>query len=181
MKTPFKLILVPCLVVLIHFNSYGQEKVNVAATIGAPDLIGIGVRFQMRQSQIGLSYGFATINDSYDKTYIISAEYFNHFSGQSKFTNRRPWYFRGGFNYMVDEDDYYKDTYLYTSLRLGRDFNVSKKIGFTFDLGLMVELLHNEKEKQPLEVPYWFNFDWGFSSSDAKVLPALSLGLFYRI
>ncbi|MBO0329823.1 hypothetical protein [[Muricauda] lutisoli] len=181
MKKPFKIFIVTGLCALCFLSVSGQEKVNLAATIGVPDLISIGARFQMKQSQLGLSYGFGTINDSYNTTYVISLDYFNHFSGQSKYTDRRPWYLRGGLNYLVDETSSFKDTYLYTNLRMGRDFNLSKRFGITLDLGLLLELSYNRTEKEPVVLPYWFNFDWGSSTADSKVLPALSFGLFYRL
>ncbi len=181
MKTPLKFFILPVLLFCPYFQVSGQEKVNLAATIGVPDLISIGARYQMKQSQLGLNYGFGTINDSYNKTYVISVDYFNHFSGESKYTDRRPWYLRGGFNYLVDETSSFKDTYLYTNLRMGRDFNLSKRFGFTIDLGLLVELSYNRTEKEPMALPYWFSFDWGTSTAESKVLPAISLGMFYRL
>ena len=67
MKKPFKIFIVTSLFTLCSLSVSGQEKVNLAGTIGIPDLISIGARFQMKQSQLGISYGFGTINDSYIK------------------------------------------------------------------------------------------------------------------
>ena len=47
-----------CLLIVIPFNQLpAQEKVNLSAGFGLPDLLNLGVRYQLEQTQLGLSVG----------------------------------------------------------------------------------------------------------------------------
>ena len=145
----------------------GQEKVDVAAGLGLPELLNLGIRYQMGQSQLGLSAGFYP--DSYDDNFSVGADYYYHFGGSSLIVTRRPWYGRIGLNYYVFENDYESKKYLLLVPRIGKDFNLSPRVGIAADGGVSVILSRIEEEI--------------LSGSDVRNDIALSLGfsIFYRL
>jgi len=152
----------------------GQEKVNISAGFGVPELIHVGVHRQLDQFQIGLNIG--VIAEEYF-IFSISGDIYYHFGGTSELSNRRPWYGRGGLTYFREENEYEIDKYRYLTLRIGRDFNISEKIGIEIDAGAMFELYHEEIVKKTQQCTGWF-CDWEL---EMPVLPSLSLVLFYRL
>jgi len=139
-----------------------QEKINLAAGIGFPELINVGVRFQARQDtrQIALSLGFAS-----GKELALSGDVFFHFGGYSRFSERQPWYVRGGLTvlYIGAEEEDLTELAPVFNLRLGRDINFSEKIGLNLDAGIAVS-------------PFV-----GLLYYENKFMPGFGFGLFYRI
>jgi hypothetical protein len=166
------------LFIVISFNYgnevFGQEKVNLSIGVGSPELYNIGVRYQLEQAQIGISYGI--IPGYYNgRVFSISGDLYIHFGGNSKFSERHPWYFRIGISYLRDETSYTIHKYTYLPIRVGRDINFSKKIGMAIDLGVVIELNDKEIQKQPTS-----SF-WSFLENDTSILPGLGITLFYRL
>jgi hypothetical protein len=162
MKNRLKLL--SCILLFIAFSfSYsiqvsGQEKVNISAGIGLPELLNISVRYQLLyQVQIGLEVGTMPGLDEGQSLTSIGGDIYYHFGRLSK---RRPWYFRVGLTNLNDEYFLGMKKYLYLNLRGGKDFNLSKKIGINIDAGLGFELTHR---------------------SIATVIPSLGICFFYRI
>ena len=149
----------------------GQEKVNLSIGAGIPEWLNIGIRYQLEQTQIGMSIGTLPLNSN-QSIFSISSDLFYHFGGHSKLSARRPWHGRVGLNYFRNETEFLikKSTSIYA--RLGRDFNISKKIGVAADAGLGFKLLHNEIEKKPQDC--WVNFEY-------NVIPSISISVFYRL
>jgi hypothetical protein len=145
-------------------HSFGQDKLNIAAGIGFPELVNIGARYQHRQTQFGMNIGsFPSATEAY---LSVSGDVYYHFGGFSGLSIRRPWYGRIGLNYLRREDkELYsssKYSYSYLQFRVGRDFNISKKFGIDFDLGIGIQILNTER-------------------SDIPVMPFTGLVLFYRL
>ncbi|MCG6912362.1 hypothetical protein LJE86_00440 [bacterium BMS3Abin03] len=160
-----------CLLIFIPFNQLpGQEKVNLSAGLGLPELLNLGIRYQLEQTQLGLSVGSFP---SEDKLFCISGAVYYHFAGTSELSNRRLWYGRFGLTYLHDETDAVIDKYLYLDLRVGRDINFSVKVGMEIDAGIIFQLSKEETRKKPSG---WFNLDLDF-----PLLPALGVCVFYRI
>ncbi len=168
------LLIVTALFSLVHQAS-GQEKVNATIGFGVPELINAGVRFQSNQTQIGLSIG--SVPPGLRENIIsISGDVYFHFGGFSELSQRRPWYVRVGMSYWRDETNSSIHKHLILSTRLGRDFNISKKIGIGIDFGFAFELFHDETRKRPPSSnPFGLDSD-----SDSSVAPTLGIGLFYR-
>ena len=152
---------------------FGQEKVNISAGFGIPELLNIGVRYQSNQTQIGLSVGLIPLGSN-ENIISILGDVRYHFGGFSELSSRRPWYGRIGLNYLRDETGSNIDKYLYLNTRIGRDFNISNKIGIEIDVGAGFQLSHERIRKKP---PGWL------SNIDIKVpvIPSIGIGLFYRI
>lgn len=162
------------LIFLFSFSMqmFGQEKVNVSVGIGLPELLNIGVGFPLEQAQIGMSIGTMPVKD--ESLISLSGDFYYHFGGSSEFSDIHSWYGGIGLNYLRDETETLIDKYLYLILRIGRDLNLSKKIGFNVDAGLGIQLYHDEIIKIPSN--NWFNFDFEF-----PVIPTIGICLFYRI
>jgi hypothetical protein len=150
---------------------HAQEKVNISAGLGMPDFLNVGIRYQLKQAQIGIGFGCMPLKD--ESLISVSGDYYYHFGGLSELSKRRPWYGRAGLIYVRDETETLIDKYLYFDLRIGRDINISKKIGIAIDAGADIQLLNAEVRKKPAD--YW---DIGI---DVPVIPAIEIGLFYRL
>lgn len=149
-----------------------HDKVNVVIGSGYPELINIGLRFQLKQTQLGFSVG-SWPSDHDEKFLSVSGDLFFHFAGVSTLSERRPWYGRIGLNYAREENEYAIDKYVFFNTRMGRDFNISKRLGIAIDFGVLIELSHTETRKQP-------SSGWDLSF-ELPVLPSFGLALFYRI
>lgn len=154
---------------------YGQEKFNLTTGIGLPELINIGMKYQVNQSQIGLSVGSFPVGSN-ENIISISTDYYYHFGGLSELNKVRPWYAKVGLNYLRDETETIIDKYVFLNTRIGRDFNISKKIGIQLDIGLLIELQNEQERKIPINDSWNLNLDLDF-----PILPSIGIGLFYRI
>lgn len=140
-------------------QTFAQDKFNISGGFGFPDLANIGVRFQVKQDtlQLGISVGIG------QEIQVISGDVFYHFGGYSKLSNRRPWYLKGGVNIIHETHEEFSDWGLLFNLRLGRDINLSKKVGLNLEAGLgyspFVDMLMEE----------------------TRVIPSFGLYFFYRI
>jgi len=152
-------------------QSFAQEKVNISAGIGLPELLNVGVRYQLKQAQIGLGFGFMPLKE--ESLISVSGDGYYYFAGLSRLSNRRTWYGRLGLNYMRDENKFLVDKYLYLNLRFGRDFNFSKKFGVQIEAGTIFQLFNETIRKVP-------SSGWDFDI-EFPVLPSIGMGLFYRI
>lgn len=160
-----------CLLTFIPFNQLpAQEKVNLSAGFGLPELLNLGVKYQLEQTQLGLSVGSFPAED---KLFCISGAVYYHFAGTSELTSRRLWYGRFGLTYLYDETDALIDKYLYLDLRAGRDINFSKTVGMEIELGIVFQLSKDETRKK---TSGWFDLDLDF-----LLLPAFGVSVFYRI
>jgi|SRR5665647_140065 len=136
-----KLRSLSCLLLIIDFflipreQIFGQEKVFVSTGLGLPELLNVGIKYQIsEQSKIGLSAGWWP---SYSGTNIsFSGDYYYHFGGSSEFSELRPWYGRVGLNWIPN---WWVDSYL----RIGRDIYVSRSLGISLDAGLMYNFSKN--------------------------------------
>ncbi len=142
----------------------GQQRVNISAGAGYPELLNIGVRFQIEQSQLGMSIGTWPSSDKwlFDWKNIVSlsGDYYYHFGGSSDFSDLRPWYGRIGLNFMKIIFENEQNTLLSSYFRVGRDFYFNRVSGFSLDAGVSFCII-NEPGITP-------------------VLPAPGFGFFYR-
>jgi hypothetical protein len=155
MKKNPKALFCILLIITFSFSSVnqllGQKKVDISAGIGVPELLNIGMRLQLDQIQIGFSIGsFPSEDRSYS---AITGDFYYHFAGHSKLSNRWAWYGRGGITYQRRELVKPKPVYpyppltwsaeeLYLYLRLGRDINFSPTTGINIDVGASFSLFY---------------------------------------
>lgn len=165
-------LLIITLIFSCGYQASAQEKLNISGGLGLPELLNIGVRYQLEQVQIGFSVGSMPYGSG---EYLVSfsGDVYYHFGGSSELSNRKPWYGRIGLNYLRDESELVIDKYFYLTTRFGRDFNISRKIGIEIDIGAIFQLSNKEIRKSPPS-GWDFNFEY-------PVLPSIGVGLFYRI
>ncbi len=163
--------LVTFLLLCFSGKLHGQGKINISGGFGFPELMYGGVKYQFNQTQLGITIGTLPIF-----TYLIwsaTGDFYYHFGGSSKLSNIRPWYGKIGFSYLKDEDQHYRDRYVYSNIRLGRDFNFSARAGIDIFAGFSFQLYHDRLTKVEYYSPYLYSEDY---------MP-ISLGIcfFYKI
>lgn len=150
---------------------FGQGKLYISGGFSTAELLNGGLRYKINQSQIGLSIGFIPVY-SY-KSLTLSGNFYYHFAGSSKLSDLRPWYGKSGILYLVNEDQYVLDKGFYLPFLIGRDFNISKKIGINSELGLGF-LLFNERTTKKISTQE-------YGVSEAGSFPCFGIGCIYRI
>jgi hypothetical protein len=121
---------------------FGQEKVNISAGIGFIELINIGVRYQVTQSEIGASIGWWPPYNGdmvgWGNMISLSGNYYYHFMGSNKYSDLRPWYGKVGLNCVWESGDEIDLLPIY--LRIGRDIYFDQNSGISIDAGLGYDL-----------------------------------------
>lgn len=182
-----------CVILLSSFLlsgiSLGQDKFTLTTGFGIYEVANIGMRYQIEQTQIGLSVGSIPWSD-FQNFSVLGATYF-HFGNLTEFSNLKPWYFMIGLTYMYiysnyDNTHYIKDeieNYLYLTFRFGKEFNISKNVGVYADLGLNFLTTSSIKtnyyeENEPTE-PTCCQGVGG--QEDYPLTPAIGLGIIFRL
>jgi hypothetical protein len=171
-----KLILVLMLLTSSEYV-YSQDSIvirskSIRPIIGMsiPELLHIGVRYQMDDLQYGLNIGsFPAENES---IITYSADVIWHMFGEKNALNDKPWYGKIGYTFMREETEFEINTWSYAHLRFGHEFALSNFLALHIDAGLMFELQHDEIEKKPRNS--WLNFDFDF-----PVLPSIGITTAY--
>ncbi len=145
-------------------KTIGQDKVNITAGFGTCELLNLGLRFQFQQSQLGFSIGTLPVKDG---GFSVTSDFYYHFGGSSDLSALRPWYGKFGLIYLKSKTENSTDSYLFLDLRIGRDFNFSKKFGMAIDAGPAIQLIHTTTDAEG---------GWSF-----PVYPAMGLAFFYRL
>ncbi len=171
-----KLILVLMLLTSSEYVHSQDSKVTRSKSIrpiigmSIPELLHIGVRYQMDDLQYGLNIGsFPAENES---IITYSADVIWHMFGEKNALNDKPWYGKIGYTFMREETEFEINTWSYAHLRFGHEFALSNFIALHIDAGLMFELQHDEIEKKPRNS--WFNFEFDF-----PVLPSIGITTAY--
>jgi hypothetical protein len=147
-----------------------SKSIRPIIGLSIPELLHIGVRYQMDDLQYGLIIGsFPTDNES---IVTYSADVIWHMFGEKNALNDKPWYGKIGYTFMREETDFEINTWSYAHLRFGHEFVLSNFIALHIDAGLMFELQHDEIEKKPRNS--WLNFDFNF-----PVLPSIGITTAY--
>lgn len=128
MRTTFLIIAL----FLISLPIIAQNKLKASAGVGIIDVFNVGVDYQLNQSELGVNLGFwpNELNSQYS-----SVNYYYHFAGKSKFTTVKPWFVRTGMFIVRSKNIYEIKYHFLTTLRVGREFNFSNRIGVALDAG----------------------------------------------
>lgn len=164
MKSKIRQIPLILLVVIFFFISgikvHGQGKVNLSAGIGYPELLNVGLRYQLNQTQLGLSIGGFPGSTYSGNLLSLSGDFYYHFAGLSKYSDLRIWYGRIGIN--CSRESLTEIIVSWNSnLRIGRYFYFAKNFGVGMDGGLN----------------YHFNSD---ITGNPTIAPATGICCFYR-
>lgn len=173
-----------CFVWIITFLSsssgqiFGQGKVSLSAGLGIPELTNVGIQYRIEQTQIGIGFGyFPQSIHGYDPLSFLSwgtlislsGDIYYHFGKLPKSSDLidHPWYARFGFAYTREERGDKDNSLFFFSPRIGRDINISKRVGIGIDLGInMVHYLSDPS------VPYFLSL-FG--------MPGMGIRVFCRI
>jgi len=153
----------------ITFQSYSQENYKITAGIGYGELLNIGVLYHLDQTELGLNFG----TWPNEKVLSILTSIKMHFGIESNYSKIKPWYLLLGINYIYEDSRTKIFNYYYGVLRLGREFNISRKIGISIDLGIMGKISEKTIIKKELIGP--------LGGIDIFFLPNLSTSLYYRL
>jgi len=148
----------------------GQGSFRIGAGFGIPELLNAGLGYSTGQLQLGVSVGSMPVKD--ERIISILGDIRYHFAGRSAYTHLRPWFARLGVNYMRDEIQSKIDCYVYLNARIGREFNLSTRVGIDLDAGAIFQLVKNETRKTP---PPGWSLNIHF-----PVFLSFGTGVFYR-
>jgi len=167
MKSPSKQGLL-LLILVTSINLSAQEKVRISVGYGFPELLSLGLSYQLPQAQLEVSAGILSEFSQ------LSGEVICHFAGHSGYTDRKPWYFKTGLMKFREKLECRMTTITMLPLRVGKDLNLSRKMGFTIDFGVACKL--NEKVEQRSTGSAWPGTAvYGiFGDSEGNNFPAIS-------
>ena len=153
----------------------GQEKGYLAAGSGLPELINFGVSYQLEQIQRGLYIGSFPRKSDGEAVRTFSGDVLYHFGGSSELSNRRPWYWKVGLDYLRNASvskyiGYSVNHTFFLNTRIGRDFNHTNEIGIFIDIGPLFCLSEKYVTKHDVD-----------RGCEYSVSPGIGTGLFVRI
>ncbi|MDZ7773380.1 MAG: hypothetical protein U5K31_11675 [Balneolaceae bacterium] len=168
-----------CLLIFLLFTASPEkvsaqgEGIYITGGLGLPELLHGGVHYRGGLIEAGGSVGYMDLGDN--EIFSAGADFFYHFNGYDQFASPEPWYLRVGAFYLKDTGRDIIHNYLYANARVGRDFPLSNRFLVKFDLGLIVQLLHEETEKE--------SYNPAFRSLDVELPAAPSIGvkILYRL
>lgn len=169
MKIKTLLVLLTAILFSSPFT-FAQEKISIAAGFGFPELLNAGIRFNGLQKQYTLSVGTFPKKD--ESTLAISGDFYFHFGGHAKLSERRPWFGKAGLNFFRADTEFLIEEYVYLILSMGREFNLSKKLGMQVCIGTVFELDN--------EITLKGSTLWDDNVS-TPILPSLSFATFYKL
>ena len=147
-----------------------SKSIRPIIGMSIPELLHIGVRYQMDDLQYGLNIGSFPADNESIITY--SADVIWHMFGEKNALKDKPWYGKIGYTFMREETEFEINTWSYAHMRFGHEFALSNFLALHIDAGLMFELQHDEIEKKPRNS--WLNFDFNF-----PVLPSIGITTAY--
>lgn len=150
-------------------NIYSQKGFNVSAGTGFPAIINISMHYNIEQYAIGITGGSWPNKDLLS----VSSDIRIHIAGSSEYTEIKPWYLLFNINYLRDNGNISDHKYYYFGFGVGKEFNLSKRIGLDLNLGLLGVISHEEIRKSCFDCP--------LGGVEVPVLPTITLGIFYRI
>lgn len=149
-----------------------QNGICLTGATGIPELLSLGVRYQTGQAQFGASIGSLPLGS--ETIISLMVDGFYHFGFVSDRSSQGIWYGRVGAAYLREETDSFRDTYIYSNFRMGRDFNFSEAITLSVDAGLLVQLNKERLVKKSSSGTIDFNFQF-------PIFPSISTTIVYRL
>jgi len=132
------IILLACLGIWGSHPIVGQVKKDLAIGIGNPELTNIGLRLQIVDIQLG--FGIGIVPSANGLLTTTSFEFYWNYAGSSKLSTRKPWYGKLFYSIIRDNNPISINRLFTLNLRLGRELNISRKVGFSLDIGPIFEL-----------------------------------------
>ncbi len=154
-----------------------QSKFSVSTGIGLAEAINVGAHFNSGQFQTGIRFGIFSTGEVDSKTLTLDLAY--HMLGTAKFSERRPWYIKASLHFTKDSEvdiggKEIGGKYVMTSLKFGREFNLTRKVSFYADAGYILILSDNSLQAG------WFEDIKDDFRETVFLLPNASLGISYK-
>jgi hypothetical protein len=168
----------------IFLNEMHAQELNFAQrtrlAVGASftEAYYLGVQYRIKQSELALNAGsYLDFDRTTSRNYFVSVSptFYQHLWGKSKKTDLKPWYLKvaatgTSYSYHPTTTSNQRGKVLYTKLHLGRDFNITKRLGFTISAGAYTELYRKS------------NFaDASYRGNHHITFPSIDLGLYYQL
>ncbi len=149
----------------------GQGKTSLSVSLGLPELINAGLRYNLNQFQVGVNAG--VFPDFGSVLLSVSANSYYHFAGESDFTRVRQYYIMSGINMLRSGGENRSDMHLYINFRVGKELNLSKQVAFAIDAGIIYQFYYTYRIS---------SVDNGAPNSQKGpvILPSISLTYIYR-
>lgn len=160
----------------LSLSSISQERFSINAGVGFPELLNIGVRYQIKQFQIGSSIGSYSKPDT--KYLSVSGDVFIHGGKTSIHSDLKLWYMRLGYNYTKKETNESIFEFGYINWRVGRDMYLWKNFGMNLELLVAFRVYDHEIVKIYDPCYSFCDFKFGFNGD---VYPGLGFTVFYKI
>jgi hypothetical protein len=139
-------------------RTFGQDKMIISVGAGFAEGYNVGIKYPYKKLLLGINAGI--IPSKEESAISVSGEAYFHFKSIYRSLDKGPWYLRSGFGLLADESLSYG--FLLIRFRGGRDFNISKRIGLSADMGLDFFLITPKTDR-------------------LGGLPGFGIGLFYRL
>ncbi len=155
----------------LSYNAFTQGNVNIVAGVGFPELINFGLHYNIKQVELGTSFGFWPVQG--ESVHTFSGEFDYHFGKDSKYTEQRTWFGKTGIIYLRDETVSAIDKYVYLNASIGKDFEISRTTAIRLNGGLIFELSNKYIEKGS-------SGGWTIDV-EAPALPCLGVGIIFHL
>ena len=158
------LMLLAFLFGLTFSNTYAQNSnIKINSGYGLCERIHAGIDYRYRFYSAGFDLGIKHIKYDSDIEQTITATLNNSFYfGKPKKYDLSAWYVnaRASYVYYIG-NEYAKKVIIFAGGTFGREFNITNKLGVSFDLGLIIPVFHevipkNENDEIPFIwiIPY---------------------------
>lgn len=177
MKPPIALVVVACLLVIqthAQFLKDGRTEINIGAS--STDAINAGFQYRFGQSEVGFNVGRLFTRLPGYRFIAFSPSFHHHLWGKSKWTDLKPWYAKvaatNRYFSMRNNPDFgdQRGRDFLLRVHLGRDFNFSKRTGFTASIGPCTTIYWNSNSSSEDENGFVFS-----------IAPSLDLSFYYQM
>ncbi len=163
---------------ILPLRAYTQKPPILAIGVGFPEFTHLSVRLPFEKIQIGLSCGRALgVYSNADKPQpiSISADLRYYCGGKARYVERQPWYGKLGLSFNRSESTEYRRDFIFLNPRIGREFNLTPRLGLELDWGVSILLKHVRTRKMP-QGPLLNDY-----TIDLPVFTGISTSLFFRL
>lgn len=145
-----------------------SDNWRVNAGLGITDLLHFGVHRQVsKHNAIGIEIGSVFLGS---ENWLITLDHEYYFGKSVKKDKLETWYLGQRLNYLYERDLYNEWQTVYANLAIGRYFNLTRRFGIKFDLGVFLLIKQFHKELEPSIV----------IGDTPAVLPNARMQFFYR-
>ncbi|MGB0428127.1 MAG: hypothetical protein ACPGEC_04295 [Flavobacteriales bacterium] len=165
-------ILIFSALIFFKTTSYAQNNLIFSAGASAPELLHLGLHYQIDASRVGLSYGLLPKDKDANSAYAIALQC-TQYVGRASGDPEQPKFIKFGYTYVKSETEWFTTHYNYINAQFGKEYRLFGPFFLRGEFGLMYEIDKNQivKKKKPSK---GLNLDF-------KLLPTLGVSVCYRL